>query len=71
MAELPAYLRHHGMVRSALSSGAVLRTCRSGWNIPGDYSAGFSTCDGDDTLPPGIFGHSTFQYVDRADSMPS
>jgi hypothetical protein len=30
------------------------------WNMPGNYNAGFTTCEGDSTEPMGIYGTSTW-----------
>jgi hypothetical protein len=30
------------------------------WNMPGIYTEGFTSCDGDPTLPMGVYGASTF-----------
>lgn len=34
------------------------------WNMPGIYTAGFTSCDGDPTPPMGIYGASTFHQGD-------
>jgi len=50
----------HDSAQAPALCNHIYDTMGCAWNMPGDYTAGFTSCRGDDDLPMGVYGTSTF-----------
>jgi hypothetical protein len=59
--QLQSYLRRYGVIAilQMQVSDSLTHVFRCYWNMPADYDVGvFESCDGDDSLPMGLYGTS-------------